>query len=89
MTRLKVGLFRRLCKFVPGTAQLAVITAKNSVAHERSKRFIDRAFVLNGEVRNAFASIELKGSGKGLSRANIQTRGAGAAVLLLFWGRGG
>ena len=59
----------------------AVVTAEHPVAHERPQGGVDTALVLNGQIGNAPAGIELVGCRKRVRRANIQTGLAGTARI--------
>ncbi len=84
MTWRKVSLLSDLGKLIPGTHQLAIIAAVNSIAHKRPKRGIDTARMLNGQIGNTAARIELEGPYKCIGRANIKTGLATAAMFVFF-----
>ena len=59
---------------------LAVITAIDAVAHRLPELARNMALVLNGQVGNAAACIELVGCDDGIGRADVDAGGAGATV---------
>src|SRR5690606_8856153 len=70
---------------VRGADGLAVVTAKDTVAHQRAQLFVNNAFVLDGEVGNTAAGIENVRLGKGVGGANAEA-GATAATLVVLPG---
>src|SRR5438105_5826314 len=81
LARLKL-LFRRCPgEAVPGTHRLAVIAAIDAVANERPQLFRDCAFMLDGEIRDAAARIELVRPGDGACGAYVDAALAAAAML--------
>ncbi len=57
---------------IPGTGQLAVVTAENPVADQGAKRRGDRPAVFNGEIGDAAAGIEVVGGTDRPGRADIE-----------------
>ncbi len=81
MTRKKVRLFAPLGETVPGTDQLAVITAVDAVAEQRSQFIGNAAFVFNSEIGDAASGIHHIGLDNGRSRTDIETGPATAAMV--------
>ena len=81
VTDRKVALVSRAGEFVPGTDQLAVVTAIDAITHKRPKFQRNRALVLNSEIRNAAARIQFVRSDDGLGRAYVDAFLAGTAML--------
>ena len=77
---LPVGHSRNLRIFVPGTDQLAVVTAVDAVADGRTPFNRDRAVQLNGEVADAAPRVQAVGLDDGACRAGGQAGGAAAAM---------
>src|SRR5882724_9029380 len=82
VTDLEIGLGRRLRKSVPRADELAIVAAVDAVADQRAQLFGDRALVLDREVGDAAARVELVGADDGLRRADVDAAAAGAAMLL-------
>ena len=82
MAGLEVFFRRWLAELVPGADQLAVVTTEHSVAHFGAQFFRNAALEFNGEVADAFAGIEFVGTFKGICGADVQARGATAAMFL-------
>lgn len=59
----------------------AIIAAEETIADGGAKFFGNRAMMLDKQIGEAPAGIELVGRGNGAGRANINTRGAGAAMV--------
>ena len=81
MTNLEIGFASELCIFVPWAYQLAIIATINTVAHCFAEFLRNRALVLNSEVRNAAARIELVRCHDCLGRADIDALGTAATML--------
>ncbi len=77
----KIRLRARLGIAVPRADKLAVVTAVDAVADQRTQRFGNAALEFDGEVGNAAARIELVGRDDGAGRAGVQTGVAATAVL--------
>src|SRR6185295_13052773 len=69
---------------VPRTDELAVVAAVHAVADKGAQLLRDRALVLDREVRDAAARIELVGAADRLRRAHVDAALAGAAPVRLF-----
>ena len=78
---VEVGQRRALCELVPRTDELAVVAAVDTVAHQRSQVFRDRPRMLDRQVRNAAARIELIRTGDRARRADVDAACAGTATL--------
>ena len=57
MPDMEIILLSELAEFVPWAAELAVITAVNTIAYEGSKFQGNARFKLDGEIGNAASSI--------------------------------
>ena len=79
--RLKLRLARSLRKLVPWAHGEAVVAAIDAVAHGRAEFMRDRALMLDGEVGDAAARVELVGRGEGVGRADVEAGAAGAAIV--------
>src|SRR5262245_6082887 len=77
VARLEVLLAARPSEAVPRTDELAVVAAVDAVADERAQLLRDRALVLDGEVRDAAARVELVGAADRLRRAHVDAALAG------------
>src|SRR5690606_29353765 len=77
------GLPRALRELVPGTDGQAVVAAIDAVADGGAIGAGDRALMLDGEVGDAAAGIELVGRGKGGGRADVEAAPASPAMVLL------
>src|SRR5690606_18370260 len=66
---------------VPGTAELAVITAKHAVADQRAQLQRDAAALFDGEVGDATACVQDPRTHEGLRRTDGEAAGAAAAVF--------
>ena len=86
MPGLKVRLLAAFGETVPGTDQLAVITAEDAVTHQRAQLQRNAAAVLDGEVGDAAAGIEDAGFGKGLGWTDVDAGRAAPAVGFGFRG---
>ncbi len=74
-------LFRGWCrKLVPRTAQLAVITAKHTIANQWPQCFRNCGAQFDREIGNTFARIQYLGADKGLGRAHLEAGRAGSAM---------
>lgn len=80
---MEVAFAGELCPAVPWANIEAVVTAKQVVADGAAELERDGAFVLDSEVADTLAGVELVGGGDGLSRADIDAPGAGAAAVFL------
>src|SRR5207302_9319024 len=67
---------------VPRADKLAVVAAVDAVADQRPQLFGDRALMLDGEVRDAAACIELVRRDDRLRRTDVDAAAAGTAMLL-------
>ena len=76
----KVAFCTVFSKFIPRADELAIIAAKDTVAHCFTILYWYRSFILYGEIRNTFSSIKLVGSYDSFSRADVDTRCAAATV---------
>ena len=70
------GAYREL---VPGAGGQAVVAAVDAVAHGRPELLRPRPGVLDGEIGEAAARIDLERGGEGVGRAGAQARVAAAA----------
>src|SRR2546428_3965594 len=61
VAHLEVRLVASLREAVPGADQLAIVAAVNPVADQRAQLFWYRALVLDREIRDAAARVELVG----------------------------
>src|SRR4029077_3009999 len=77
-------LARNAREFVPGTHGEAIVAAEDAVGHGLAKLRRDMSLMLDGEVGDAGARIELIGRDKGPGRANIEATAASAAMILLW-----
>ena len=77
----KLRLAAGLRELVPRTNRKAVIAAVNAVAHLRAQLARDRAFVLDGEIRDAAPRIEPIGRRKRICRTDIKAGPARAAMV--------
>ena len=75
----------RLREFIPGTDELAVVAAVNSVADERPEFDRDRTLQFDGEITDATSCIELKRRGDRAGRAGRHA-GLAAAAVCTHWG---
>src|SRR3954465_8459657 len=80
---LEVLLGARSGEAVPRTDELAVVAAVDAVADEGAQLFRDCALVLDREVRDAAARVELVGAADGLRRAYVDAAAAGPAAVFL------
>ena len=69
---------------IPGTHQLAVVTAVDAVADQGAQRFGDGAAQFDGEVGDAAPRVELARAGDGPGGADVDAGGATAAVIALL-----
>ncbi|QTK79901.1 hypothetical protein AT6N2_C2270 [Agrobacterium tumefaciens] len=79
--QLHFGGARR--KLVPRTGGKTVVAAIDAIADHRPEFVRDRPLVLNGEIGDAAARIQLVGSGEGCRGAGVEAGAAGAAMILL------
>src|SRR5258705_513766 len=84
VARLEVVLRARPGEAVPRTDELAVVAAVHAVADERAQFFRDGAFVLDREVRDAAARVELVGAADRLRRAHVDAAPAGPTSVFLW-----
>src|SRR5687768_2537424 len=82
VTGLKILFPRRLGEAIPGTDQLAVVAAVDPVADQRPQLLGDGALVLDGEVGDAAAGIQLVGAADRLCRADVDAAFAGSTMIL-------
>ena len=80
MARCEIVLCCQFRKFVPGTKQLAVIAAVNSVAKVLSKFDRNRAFVFDRQIGNASPRVQRVGCDDRFGGADIDTGRAGASM---------
>ena len=76
----KIGV-AELCKFVPRTTELAVVTAIDAIADQGSQFDRDCASQFDGQVRDAAAGVDFVGRDDGGSRAGFKASAAGTAVF--------
>ena len=81
LARGELGFAALHREFVPRTNRQAIVAAVDAVAHQRPQFARDRAFVLDGQIRNAAPRIEPVRLGERRSRADIETGAAGAAIV--------
>src|SRR5258708_3739991 len=81
VTHREVGIVDGAGVFVPGADELAIVAAVNAVSHERAQLFRDRAVMLDGEIRDAAARIELVGRDDRPRGTYVDAAVARAAVL--------
>src|SRR5260370_42090129 len=67
----EVGIGRLLRVLVPWAHDLAIVAAVDAVAHERPQLLGNRAGVLDGEIRDAAARVELVGTDDRLRGADV------------------
>src|SRR5436190_8522379 len=82
VAHLEVRLVARLREAVPGADELAIVAAVNPVANQRPQLYRDRAFVLDREIRDAAARVELVGPDDRLRWTDVDAAAAAAAMLL-------
>src|SRR4051812_43516831 len=82
---LEIRLGRGLRESVPWAHELAIVAAVDAIADQRAQLFRNRALVLDREVGDAAARIELVGTDDRLGRTDVDAAVAGAAML---FGRG-
>ncbi len=68
-------------ELVPGADRQAVVAAVDPVAHGLAVAPWHGAVMLDGQVGEAGARVELERRGEGLGRADVQAGPAGAAML--------
>src|SRR5919197_2770403 len=88
IARLEVRFIGRLRKPIPWADELAVVAAVDPVADERPQLFRDGALVLDREIRDAAARIELVRRDDPLRRADVDAAPASAAMLFARFVRG-
>src|SRR5690606_26157938 len=74
-------VLRVVGKFVPGAHQLAVVAAEDAVAYQRAQFRVDGTVVLDVEIGDAAAGVELIGGDDGASGAYLHAGGTTAAVV--------
>ncbi len=79
----ELRLARALREFVPRADGEAIVAAEDAVAHRCAEARRDMPLMLDGEVGDAGARIDLVGRGEGVRRANVETAPAGPAMILL------
>src|SRR5262245_40464024 len=79
VARLEVLLGARLGEAVPWTDELTVVAAIDAVADKGTQLLRNRALVLDREVRDAAAGVELVGAADRLRRADVDAAPAGPA----------
>src|SRR5690349_16050596 len=72
-----------LRKFVPRTHGEAIVAAEDAVADQRPQFLRDRPLMLDRQIRDAAARIELIGGRKGIGRAAIEAAPASTAMIFL------
>ena len=77
----RLGSARRI--FVPGADRQTVVTAKDPVADGSAELGRNLALMLDRQIGNTAPRIEPVGSRKGMGRTNVETAGAGAAMVVL------
>src|SRR5262245_2475399 len=80
---LEIALGARPGEAVPGADELAVVAAVDAVADERPQLLWNRALVVDGEVRDTAASVELVGSADRLRGAHVDAALARPTSILL------
>src|SRR5262245_28966266 len=83
VARLEVLLVARPGEAVPGAGELAIVAAVDAVADERAQLLRDRALVLDREIGDAAAGVELVGTADRLRRAHVDAALAGPAAVFL------
>ena len=68
-------------KAIPRADDLAIITAEDAVPHRGAILFWNGAKMFDGEIRDAFARIDLKGGDNGIGGAGFDTSGTLAAMI--------
>ena len=79
--RLQLGQARGLGELVPRAHGEAVVAAEHAVADRLAELRGDVALVLDRQVGDAAARIELVGRGERLGRADVEAAAAGAAMI--------
>ena len=79
--RLQLRLARRLRELVPRADGEAIVAAVDAVADGLAELARDRALVLDGEIGDAAARIELVRRRKRVGRADVEAGAAGAAGI--------
>src|SRR3954471_17710680 len=77
---LEIRLGRGLRESVPRADELAIVAAVDAVADQRAQLFRNRAFVLDREVGDAAARVELVGTDDRLRRTDVDAALAGPAM---------
>lgn len=80
----KCGFVGDLSEAVPGASKEAVVTTENSVTDGAAEFVGNGAFVFDGEVRNATASVELVGGADGAGWASEDAALAAAAIVFCW-----
>ena len=81
LQRLQARLARGLGELVPRAHGEAIVAAEHAVADRGAELGGDVALVLDGQVGDAAARIELVGRGEGVGRANVEAALAAAAMV--------
>ncbi len=81
VSRNEVRFRAHLRVAVPGAYQLAVVAAEDAIAHQRTQFERYGTVMLDGQVGDAAACIELIGTNEGVRRADIEAGPAAAAVI--------
>lgn len=68
-------------KAIPGANDLAIITAEDAVPHCGAIFYWNGAKMFDGEIRDTFARIDLKGGDDGIGGAGFDTAGTLAAMV--------
>src|SRR5262249_19094142 len=83
VARLEVLLGARLGEAVPRADELAVVAAVDAIADEGTQLLRNRALVLDREIGDAAARVELVGTADGLRRAHVDAALASPAAVFL------
>ena len=81
MSRRKIIFSSEPGKSVPRANNLAVVTAINTVTHQRAELFGDAAAQFNGQVGDTASRIHAEGCNDGPGGADIDAFGAGTAMF--------
>src|SRR3954468_6181059 len=78
---LEIRLGRGLRESVPRADELTIVAAVDAVPDQRTQLFRNRALVLDRQVGDAAARVELVGTDDRLGRTDVDAAVAGAAML--------
>ena len=81
MSWLEVSFFRDFPKTIPGAAELAVVTAINTIAHQRTEFFGNAVAEFNGQVGDTASCIHRIGCDDGLRGAYVDAFAAIATMV--------